>query len=669
MKIFSISFKKIAVGVVVLFVMLSTTVSSYAANQAGIIPYEWQIPLGGNFCDDAKTFTSCHFSSPVLADINDDGFLDVIVATNSGYVVAINRFGQILWKIDIAPIFGMVPGTHEIYSSPAVADLDGDGDMEIALGTGTNDPRECTQGGILLLDHTGKVVPGWPVFGHDDITPPVNCTDTYASTPALGDLDRDGTLEIIIGGYDKRLLALHYDGTLMEGFPVDSYHLKELTDWDDLENKLGDTIHSSPALADIDGDGYLDIIIGTDEGNVDYDFHAPWTWTCGYELPAGWAVNYCGGSLYVINRFGELLPGFPKYIHEIISSSPAVFDLNQDGSLEIISGTGSYYHDFSPDRPEDGYRFYVWTTTGDDFPGWEGGRQTDGPMEASPTIGNIAGDSDPEIVVMSRSGTLYAWHIDGSDVEGFPMQPVDHYNNKGSFGIGTSPLLADIDNDGKMEIVLNIGWSTTMVDGDGVNLTSNHFPTDKAPIYYSAQLLVNTPAIGDLDNDGDLEMVTFNDNVTMWQLENSGSRADWPVFHRDAKRQGSLPAVRKPRPTFGVAEINLVHDPRNSDKIVRQRFKIDVENVLGYDLTVGASHPVVKVNVVDLGRSADTSKMVEVSVDTSSLTKGKYDLGTVDIKLSIKPDDTSPLVEVEQSIPIVLELKEMSVVYLPIIRR
>ena len=662
----TIFFKLVSIAVVALSMMLLTT-ASYAAGQVGILPYEWRLSLGGNLCK-GQTFTSCHVSSPVLVDIDGDSFLDVVIATNHGHVAVVNHQGKLLWNVDIAPVFGMEPNTHEIHSSPAVADINGDGKMEIAIGVGTSDPEECTQGGVLLLDHNGNVVPGWPVLGADDVTPPVNCTDSYTATPTLGDLDNDGMLEIVIGGLDKRLLALRYDGTLMPGFPARSYHSEELKDWENLQMHFADTIHSSPALADVDGDGYLDIIIGTDEGNMDYDFHAPWTWTCGYRLPAGWAVNYCGGSLYVIDRFGRRLPGFPKYIHEIISSSPVSYDLDKDGSPEIISSTGAFYYDNSPDKPSDGFRVHIWTATGGEFAGWEGGQPTDGPMEASPSIGDITGDDDPEIVAMSRYGSLYAWHIDGTVVEGFPIQPLDHHTTKGVFGIGTSAVLADVDNDGKMEIILNIGWGTTMINGDGTPITSNHFPTRDFPIYYSEQLLVNTPVVGDMDNDGDLELVTFNDNLMMWQIANAGSKADWPMFHRDAKRQGSVPAVRKPRFSAKFEPIYLEHDPRSANPIVERYVSIEIANVVSYELDVKSSNPVVEVTTNELGRSV-ISKSIRLRVDTSLLPKGKNELGTLEITALAKVDADSEGVPLSATIPISLDISNFNFVYLPMVLR
>jgi hypothetical protein len=76
---------------------------------------------------------------------------------------------------------------------------------------------------------------------------------------------------------------------------------------------LRDTITSSPALGDIDRDGYLEIVIGS-------DIHAE----SAFGTPNG-------GSIHVFAHDGAEMYGFPQHIDEIIQSSPALGDINGDG--------------------------------------------------------------------------------------------------------------------------------------------------------------------------------------------------------------------------------------------------------------------------------------------------------------------------------------------------
>ena len=396
---------------ILVFVMILAVIADPSRTSAAepeivnFIHPTWTLNLPAKTCPWSEFDTNCHYGSPTLADVSGDGLPDVVVVTRNGHVLAVTNSGELLWDTDVAPYFGMASGTQEIGSTPAVADLDNDGHLEIVVGVGTIDREVCTQGGVMVLDHLGRPKRGWPQLGEDWAIPPVGCADTFFSSPSLGDLDADGDLEIVAGGFDMRIYAWHHDGTLMAGFPPSSA-LYEAFPWDVFRGRLADTVWSSPALADLDKDGYPEIIIGTDEGNQGNG------WTCPYALPVGWRPGYCGGSLYVMDHTGNLLPGFPRYIHEAITSSPAIVDLDEDGWLDIVVGTGRFYYSFSPDRPQAGFRVYAWDRLGRDVPGWAGGKPVGGAVPASPAVGDLDGDGSPEVVAITfgPDKRLYAWH-------------------------------------------------------------------------------------------------------------------------------------------------------------------------------------------------------------------------------------------------------------------
>ena len=64
------------------------------------------------------------YSAPAIADVNDDGEQDIIFANFDGEIVAISPVGEIL---DGFPVIT----DNQIWGAPAVADLDNDGDLEI----------------------------------------------------------------------------------------------------------------------------------------------------------------------------------------------------------------------------------------------------------------------------------------------------------------------------------------------------------------------------------------------------------------------------------------------------------------------------------------------------------------------------------------------------------
>ena len=85
----------------------------------------------------------------------------------------------------------MDSGTH---SSPAIGDIDGDGDMEIVVG--------CNSGKIYAFDVNGAILPGWPIQTDAEI---------YC-TPTLVDFDGDGDVEVIVSGMDGNVYIWDVEG-------------------------------------------------------------------------------------------------------------------------------------------------------------------------------------------------------------------------------------------------------------------------------------------------------------------------------------------------------------------------------------------------------------------------------------------------------------------------
>ncbi|QQR91469.1 MAG: hypothetical protein IPJ88_07025 [Myxococcales bacterium] len=78
------------------------------------------------------------------------------------------------------------------------------------------------------------------------------------------------------------------------------------------------------------------------------------------------------------------------------------------------------------------------------------------------------------------------------------------------------------------KIVVSSGWFVHIIDGNGSQLTKS--PSNDGPVYTTGALLLNTPAVGDLDGDGYLEMVAFSDKVYAWDLPDGAILSDWPMF-------------------------------------------------------------------------------------------------------------------------------------------
>ncbi|HET9235531.1 MAG TPA: FG-GAP-like repeat-containing protein, partial [Candidatus Eisenbacteria bacterium] len=280
------------------------------------------------------------YSNPVgavcLGDIDADGELEIFATV--GKII----FG---WRANGAEIRDgdansatngvfAVTGTLFSYGTPSVANVDADPYRELIAG--------MRDGKLYVYRHDGSVYPGFPWDAGGEIT----------TSPAVGDLNLDGRMEIVFGSSNHLLHALHTDLTQSTGFPK-PVPLAE--DWD-----------SSPALGDVNGDGAPDVAIGSSDS-----------------------------CLYVLNGMnGNVISGFPADLGTTTRSSPAIADLDGNGSLDIVIGDSKG-------------RLHGYDNAGCVLLGFP--VQTGNKIENGPAVGDVDGDGLTEVVVQSLDQRIYVW--------------------------------------------------------------------------------------------------------------------------------------------------------------------------------------------------------------------------------------------------------------------
>jgi Ca2+-binding RTX toxin-like protein len=187
-------------------------------------------------------------ASPAFADIDRDGDLDAFIGNSDGSILFFRNTGSAT-----APAFAGSAGAFGLpdvgpFASPAFTDIDGDGDLDAFIGN--------SDGSTLFFRNTGNsVVPAFAgsasAFGLPDVG--------FFASPAFADIDGDGDRDAFIGNRSGNILFFRNSGNATAPAFAGSASAFGLPD-------VG--FSASPAFADIDGDGDLDALIGNSNGNT-----------------------------------------------------------------------------------------------------------------------------------------------------------------------------------------------------------------------------------------------------------------------------------------------------------------------------------------------------------------------------------------------------------------
>jgi hypothetical protein len=189
--------------------------------------------------------TSC-LSNTAIGDVNRDGVLDIVILIEGGAVHVVDSRSGL-------PLAGW-PRTLGLKSnpkapSPALADFDSDGFLEIVVA---NNDLPVANSSIRVYDFQGNVRPGWPVLTNGF---------TSESSPIVADFSGDGVPDIVFGNEEGFIRGWNASGAELQGFPL----------------HVGDYVRSVPAAGDIDGDGSIDLVLaGWNRSVYAWDFSAPW---------------------------------------------------------------------------------------------------------------------------------------------------------------------------------------------------------------------------------------------------------------------------------------------------------------------------------------------------------------------------------------------------------
>ena len=441
----------------------------------------WPVTLQVNVSHDNNIF------NPVICDLEGDNSLDVVVSYSfsetESYIDAYSLNG--FQKTDLGFPF-MVPG--KMLAEVSVGDLDNDGNTEIVASVPVlTDTIHTT---IYVFKYDGdKFVESWHFKETRE-------TGEVLHSPTIGDIDGDGDLEIVTGNQRNILdwrgvvYAFHHDGTMVSGWPVSSI-------------KKSGSYYATPALGDINNDGFLEVVVGT-------YFLFLYAWDGNGKLVSkNWPVRLPDDNRAHSVQIGDL-DGDSKL--EIVQIG------GKYGDIYIFDGNGNTINSISPETPD---------------------------FSCTPALGDIDGDGDLEIFV-NIGDYIYGWHHNGNKVAG--SWPVFINNNARSSRV--SIIIGDVDSDHLPDIIymrenLEDGSDIFAFHSDGALIDGWPYSFEKA------NDLRSSPTLIDIDSDGDLELVfsysyiKSSPNPSIYTIDildlNSTynpSTMHWPMFQNNPKHSG-----------------------------------------------------------------------------------------------------------------------------------
>ncbi|MBI5488193.1 MAG: VCBS repeat-containing protein [Deltaproteobacteria bacterium] len=499
-------------------------------------------------------------SSPKLADIDGDGVRDVVLATSDGDVHALRHDGTEApgWPVHVRLLPGMDPADEPGYrdsaafasaldpdelrsaivASPAIADLTGDGGLEVVVAT--------EEGEVWAWHADGTVVGGFPVGCDPSLSPPADPEHPidigFFASPVLVDLLGDGDYEIVAAAYDSYVYAWNPDGTPVDGFPVLISDPNVTT-----EPRERARIMTTPAVADFDGDGIMDLAVGSDESygsgydgrfylvHGDGNLHAGGPFHANWPIPV-WSAPLFGGA----------------HISRGVPTSAALADVDHDGVVDIAT-----FGNASPS---------LWIFTGEQparAPGDSArtARQLDtvsfGRLANSrerptfnifsyPSFGDLDQDGLADMVLGGASTQAALNLAAGSKAVAFDHQ-ISAWSGADSrmlpgfarkvedWQFFMNPSIADVSGDGYPEIVSGSGgYFVHAFDGCGREPAG--WPK------FTGQWLIAAPAIGDIDGDELLEVVQPTRAGWLYAWNTTGGAEgsiSWESFRHDNRNTGN----------------------------------------------------------------------------------------------------------------------------------
>ena len=432
-------------------------------------------------------------SSTTLYDVDNNGTKEIFFnymynGDIAGKIMGFYESGQEMYNIDgnETTVSGFVATNIAMQPNSAVGDVDNDGHAEVFSIGRNNDTNQGQLFGYKTTDSNSDNKPD--KLWNDEI---IDFGWRVWRNPVLYDVDGNGFLDIIVVDEHQKVYVFDKDKNLLPGWPI----------------QVGNSDYAMGqiAVADIDHDGKGEIAIGLQ------------------------AVNGTKGAIYIWNHDGTpyTVNPFKEFADNERADSGIVFaDIDNDYNLDLLITT----------KQNSTGRIYAFKLDGSPINNnWNGTNTfTTSSLEAHLisriAVGDLNNDENLEVSYGSIN-SLYVLDKNGNSLSGFPKQITDM--------IDDAPILADIDIDGDIEILINNGGDLYAYNYDGSNCIG--FPITSQ----NGSPFRDSPSVGDLDSDGHNEIVIATANATLCAYNTLGNanKIEWGSYRGNPHNTGTYKEV------------------------------------------------------------------------------------------------------------------------------
>jgi PQQ-like domain len=471
----------------------------------------------------ADRYQEAWLASPAVADLNADGTMEIVVPRHDQLIVW-HADGSIAWRATL-------PG--RIWSSPVVADLVASRPgLEVAV---------AARGTIAAFDATGQALPGFPFMWRDELR-----------SLATADIDGNGDLELVAvtstplnaNGQRDIVIALHHDGSVVAGFPPNTSGAAGCDDACFVTGGYDQTL----ALGDVDGDSKADIFAPQDNAYMSlhagtgraFDANAIFRGRTKFS-GIRWMVDYD------LAQQGFADDEETEEQAHFTNTAPAIADLDGDGTVELVA-LGSIQNAAQTDRERgvglfvmhhDGSRPAAWIAP-PRFPDYTSGL-SDGEDNIVGITNQVAiAEIDPSHAGFEIVFAGFDRRIHAVDANGAPLWSATYTTRTDTWTAGVA--IADLSGDGTPEIALTTygpsGGDLVVLDAGGNELHR---------LALGGRGAMPVPTIADVDGNGTLDIVvSLKDGedhvrqVVIYEVASSSTKCLlWPTGRGNLRRDGA----------------------------------------------------------------------------------------------------------------------------------